>query len=120
VRIANTSNKQDCWRLLSIQSGVDATDNSGVTLLTDSSVTASNGTLTSFGLDDIKLGRFACCYGNQLSLYSSTITFANVNKTYGDVNFDLVATSNSTGSISYSIIVNTTGNIFKVESITKR
>jgi hypothetical protein len=49
LRIANTSNATGL-RVLSIQSGVDATDNSGVTLLTDSSVTASNGTLTSFGL----------------------------------------------------------------------
>ncbi len=33
-----------------------------------------------------------------------TITFANVNKTYGDANFNLAATSNSQGTITYSII----------------
>ncbi|TVZ57378.1 putative secreted protein (Por secretion system target) [Lutibacter sp. Hel_I_33_5] len=33
-----------------------------------------------------------------------TITFENITKTYGDANFDLAATSNSTGVISYSII----------------
>ena len=42
-------------------------------------------------------------------LIPATITFVNVNKTYGDANFDLGATSNSTGTISYSIISGGTG-----------
>jgi hypothetical protein len=47
----------------------------GVTLLTDSSVTASNGTLTSFGLTGAasNWARFAC-YGNQLSLYIAQLS----------------------------------------------
>jgi len=41
---------------------------------------------------------------------SPTITFSDINKTYGDPNFDLAATSNSGGTITYSIEgVNTTG-----------
>ncbi len=39
-----------------------------------------------------------------------TITFSNINSTYGDANFNLAATSNSGGTISYSIEgANTTG-----------
>ena len=34
----------------------------------------------------------------------SVITFADLGKTYGDANFNLGATSNSTGTISYSIV----------------
>ncbi|MBL4642306.1 MAG: hypothetical protein JKY44_01820, partial [Flavobacteriaceae bacterium] len=41
---------------------------------------------------------------------SPTITFGDSNKTYGDANFDLGATSNSAGAITYTIEgVNTTG-----------
>ena len=39
-----------------------------------------------------------------LALISPTITFANVNKIFGDANFDLAATSNSSGALSYSIV----------------
>ena len=38
-----------------------------------------------------------------------TITFANINKVYGDGNFDLAATSNSSGIINYSIVAGGTG-----------
>jgi gliding motility-associated-like protein len=38
-----------------------------------------------------------------------TITFSNVNKTYGDSNFNLNATSNSSGTITYSIIGSANG-----------
>ena len=41
---------------------------------------------------------------------SPTITFSDINKIYGEANFDLSATSNSGGTISYSIEgTNTTG-----------
>ena len=39
----------------------------------------------------------------------ATITFADVNKTYGDANFNLSATSNSTGTITYSVIGSANG-----------
>ena len=39
-----------------------------------------------------------------------TITFADFSKIYGDADFDLAATSNSTGTISYSIIPGVTGS----------
>ncbi len=38
------------------------------------------------------------------NLISPTVTFDNITKTYGDANFNLAATSNSGGTISYSII----------------
>ena len=41
---------------------------------------------------------------------SPTITFANINKTYGDPDFNLGATSNSNGTISYSIVAGGTGS----------
>ena len=37
------------------------------------------------------------------ALETPAITFANINKTYGDANFDVAATSNSNGLISYTI-----------------
>ncbi len=37
------------------------------------------------------------------SLVAPTITFNNISKTYGDANFNLAATSNSGGAITYSI-----------------
>ncbi|NGY36918.1 hypothetical protein FQU23_005260, partial [Flavobacterium sp. XN-5] len=40
-----------------------------------------------------------------------TITFENSIKTYGDANFDLVATSNSQGTISYAVISGGTGAV---------
>ena len=40
---------------------------------------------------------------------TSSITFAGIGKTYGDVDFTLAATSNSTGDISYSIVSQTNG-----------
>lgn len=43
---------------------------------------------------------------NDLS-YVPLLTFENINKTYGDINFDLGATSNSTGIISYSVVEGT-------------
>ncbi|NQY87612.1 MAG: cadherin-like domain-containing protein, partial [Colwellia sp.] len=44
------------------------------------------------------------------TLVPPTITFADISKTYGDANFNLGATTNSGGAISYSIEgVNTTG-----------
>ncbi|UQD56219.1 MBG domain-containing protein [Flavobacterium sp. K5-23] len=93
--------------------GVDATDNSGVTSLADSSVTASNGTLTNFGLTGATSNWVAgspIVTGTNCPYIVPTITVTDINKTYGDVNFDLAATSNSTGLISYSIIgANTTG-----------
>ena len=39
-----------------------------------------------------------------------TITFADIGKTYGDVDFNLGATSNSAGTISYSIVAGGTGS----------
>ncbi len=45
-------------------------------------------------------------------LQQPLLTFADINATYGDANFDLQATSNSAGTISYSIQgANTTGTI---------
>ena len=41
---------------------------------------------------------------------SPTITFTDIGKTYGDANFNLGATSNSGGTISYSIISGGTGS----------
>jgi len=38
-----------------------------------------------------------------------TLTFVDISKTYGDVDFDLAATSNSTGTISYSIVGEASG-----------
>ena len=38
-----------------------------------------------------------------------TVAFTDFNKTYGDADFDLTATSNSSGSISYSIVSGGTG-----------
>ena len=38
-----------------------------------------------------------------------SITFADFSKTYGDANFDLAATTSSTGTISYEIIAGGTG-----------
>ena len=38
-----------------------------------------------------------------------TITFNNISKTYGDANFDLAVTSNSIGTISYSVVTGGTG-----------
>ena len=43
-------------------------------------------------------------FTNLAILIAPTITFNDINKTYGDVSFDLAATSNSTGNITYSII----------------
>ncbi|MCG8804102.1 T9SS type A sorting domain-containing protein [Tenacibaculum finnmarkense] len=44
------------------------------------------------------------------TLVAPLITFSNINKTYGDANFNLGATSNSAGTITYSIEgSNTTG-----------
>ena len=40
-----------------------------------------------------------------------TITFEDFSKTYGDANFDLTASSNSTGTVSYEIVGNNTGSI---------
>jgi gliding motility-associated-like protein len=44
------------------------------------------------------------------ALITPTITFANINKTYGDANFNLGATSNSGGTISYSVVTGGTGS----------
>lgn len=41
---------------------------------------------------------------------SPTLTFADFSKTYGDANFDLTASSNSTGAVSYEIIAGGTGS----------
>ncbi len=43
-------------------------------------------------------------------LIPAVITFADINKTYGDADFALGATSNSTGTISYSIVAGGTGS----------
>ncbi|MGY5352231.1 MBG domain-containing protein [Wenyingzhuangia sp. IMCC45533] len=43
------------------------------------------------------------------SLTSPTLTFNNITKTYGDADFNLQASSNSLGNISYSIIGNSNG-----------
>jgi len=40
-----------------------------------------------------------------------TITFNNISKTYGDANFDLGATSNSGGTIIYSVVTGGTGTV---------
>ena len=44
------------------------------------------------------------------ALITPTITFADIIKTYGDANFNLGATSNSGGTISYSIVTGGTGS----------
>ena len=56
-------------------------------------------------------------YGNvntftTLALVTPTITFANVSKIYGDASFNLAATSNSSGTISYSIVSGLTASAF--------
>ena len=56
------------------------------------------------GITDKTTWRFA----TELRI-APTITFANVNKTYGDANFNLAATSNSGGAISYAVISGGTG-----------
>ncbi|QTE24336.1 MBG domain-containing protein [Polaribacter cellanae] len=40
---------------------------------------------------------------------ASTFSFADISKTYGDANFNLSASTNSTGTISYSIVAGGTG-----------
>lgn len=46
----------------------------------------------------------------EVTIISPTITFSDINKTYGDANFNLSAASNSGGAISYTIEgTNTTG-----------
>ena len=48
----------------------------------------------------------------EVTTISPTITFSDINKIYGDANFDLSAASNSGGAISYTIEgTNTTGTI---------
>ena len=44
------------------------------------------------------------------ALLVPTITFTDINKIYGDENFNLAATSNSGGTISYSIVTGGTGS----------
>ena len=44
------------------------------------------------------------------SSIAPSITFVDITKTYGDANFDLAATSNSPGTISYSIVAGGTGS----------
>lgn len=48
-------------------------------------------------------------FSTELKLFP-TVTFANLSKTYGDATFDLAATSNSTGVISYEIVAGGTGS----------
>ena len=40
-----------------------------------------------------------------------TLSFTNISKTYGDASFDLAATSNSSGTISYSIVGDANGTV---------
>ncbi|WP_413999384.1 MBG domain-containing protein [Flavobacterium sp. W1B] len=40
-----------------------------------------------------------------------TVTFADFTKTYGDANFNLAASSNSTGAISYEVVIGGTGSV---------
>lgn len=46
-----------------------------------------------------------------------TITFTDFTKIYGDVNFDLGATSNSTGMITYSIVGAGNGTVISAENV---
>ncbi|PWA10106.1 MBG domain-containing protein [Flavobacterium laiguense] len=93
--------------------GVGATDNAGATSLTDASANANHGTLNNFALTGAASNWVAgspIVTGTNCPYIVPTITVTDINKTYGDVNFDLEATSNSQGVITYSIEgVNTTG-----------
>ncbi|MGY5352331.1 Calx-beta domain-containing protein [Wenyingzhuangia sp. IMCC45533] len=70
---------------------------SGLSANTDYSYNsyAINGSGTSYGT----VKNFST-----LALIAPTITFDNISKTYGEADFSLSATSNSTGNITYSII----------------
>jgi len=46
---------------------------------------------------------------NDDDIIPATITFADINKTYGDANFNLGATTNSTGTITYSVVGSANG-----------
>ncbi|MGZ9674768.1 MBG domain-containing protein [Flavobacterium sp. GNP001] len=56
--------------------------------------------------DDLSFEKEFTITVNDLS-YAPLLTFENINKTYGDANFDLGATSNATGTISYSVVEGT-------------
>jgi GH18 family chitinase len=52
------------------------------------------------------------------NLTTPTITFDNVIKTYGDPPFTMIATSNSSGTISYSLVTSNPSNIINLNSTT--